>query len=70
MATTDAEHLVLINQVLTKRANSDGMNSYSVAQRQFVGESTMNLYKLRAELQRNISASSSYPFGLIEPHDA
>lgn len=58
MATTAAEHLALIDAVITKRLNGDAYVEYTEAEQRFRGESLESLYKIRATLQGEANAEA------------
>lgn len=64
MATTAAEHLALINAVITKRLNGDAYVEYTEAEQRFRGESLDSLYKIRDRLQAEVSATTGGQFRL------
>lgn len=69
MASTAAEHLVLINQVITKRLNGDAFESYRTSQRQFFGTPIEKLFDLRDRLQREANGDGAGTFRLAAPFE-
>jgi len=64
MATTAAEHLALINAVITKRLSGDGYESYSEEEKRFRGTPLTELYDLRDRLQQEVTGSNGGQFRL------
>ncbi len=64
--TTAAEHLDLINSVITKRLRGDAYESYTRSQLEFEGTPLKDLYDLRDRLQREVNAAG-WSFHLAEP---
>lgn len=69
MASTAAEHLVLINEVITKRLNGDAFESYRTSQRQFIGTPIEKLFDLRDRLQREVNGDGAGTFRLAAPFE-
>ena len=68
MATTAAEHLALINAVITERMGAGAVEKYEEAYNTFEGTSLADLYKIRNQLTAE-SAGTGGSFRLAVPFD-
>jgi hypothetical protein len=68
MATTAAEHLALINAVITERMGAGAVEEYREAYNQFRGTPLKELYEIRDRLTAETGATSG-SFRLAEPFD-
>ncbi len=69
MANTGAEHLALVNSVISKRLAGDAYEGYSEAEAKFNGTPLSELYKIRTQLTQEVAASTGGCFRLPEIHD-